>query len=240
MKSQIDYLEHKRMTEQEMVEGRMIIDMILTDSLPAQPGDLIHALLQRVGIFETVPPSVRLHPHLPYFIGDDQFGAHPAMVMPLRTGAGEYVGVSTVYLAEDGFAPVVSPNQLNLLVEYPGMFFALDDEVGPVIAVATGLGHALSARALMPLDASMCIVRDREDMADFDWPQGTAELIVLCDDSTRDQAQTLIDRATQAGIKAQACTPPTQGASWLDEYLFKGAIPADEIAAAKQSGSPTH
>lgn len=240
MKSPTDYLENKRMTEQEMAEGRMIIDLILTDSQPAEPGDLIHALLQRVGLFEVVPPSVRLHPRLPYFLGDEAFGVYPAMVMPLRTGAGEYVGVNTIYLATDGFAPVITPNQMNLLVEYPGMFFALDGDVGPVVAVATGLGHALSARALMTIEASMCIVRDREDMADFDWPVGTKELIVLCDDFTREQAQTLIERATQAGIKAQAITPPTQGATWLDEYLFWDAVPADEIAAAKQSGSPTH
>lgn len=240
MKSQIDYLEHKRMTEQEMAEGRMIIDMILTDSLPAQPGDLIHALLQRVGIFETVPPSVRLHPRLPYFLGDEAFGVYPAMVMPLRTGSGEFVGVNTTYLAEGGLAPVVAPNQLNLLVEFPGAFFALDGDIGPVVAVAAGLGSALSARALMPLQASMCVVGSREDLADFDWPQDTRELIVLCDDSNRDQAQTLIDRAAQAGLTVRAYMPPTQGARWLDEYLFKGAIPADEIAAAKQSGSPTH
>lgn len=240
MKSRADYLENKKMTEQQMAEGRMIIDLILTDSQPAQPGDLIHALLRRVGIFETVPPSVRLHPRLPFFLGDEAFGEYPAMVMPLRTGAGEHVGVNTIYLSADGLAPVVAPNQLNLLVEYPGMFFALDGDVGPVVAVATGLGHALSARALMTIEASMCIVRDREDMADFDWPASTQELIVLCDDYTRDQAQTLIDRATEAGIKAQALTPPTQGATWLDEYLFQGAVPADEIAAAKQSGSTTH
>lgn len=240
MKSRIDYSENRRMTEQQMAEGRLIIDLILTDSMPAQPGDLIHALLRRVGIFETVPPSVRLHPRLPFFLGDEAFGVYPAMVMPLRTGAGEHVGVNTIYLSADGLAPVVMPNQVNLLVEYPGMFFALDGDVGPVVAVATGLGHALSARALMHIEASMCIVRDREDMADFDWPAGTKELIVLCDDYTRDQAQTLIDRATEAGIKAQAITPPTQGATWLDEYLFRAAVPADEIAAAKQSGSTTH
>ncbi|RZI78669.1 MAG: hypothetical protein EOP38_27445 [Rubrivivax sp.] len=232
--------EHDPMTKEQMAEGLQNLHIILNGSEPARRGDLIHSLMERFGIFEAIPPSVRLHPRLPYVLGNEVFGEHPAMVMPLRTGSGAYVGVNTIYLAPGGFAPVVMPNQLALLTEYPGMFFQLDAEIGPVVAVAIGLGHALSVRALTPIKASMCVVRDREDLADFDWPDGTQELMVLCDDGSRDQAQTLIERARQAGIKAQACTPPTSGHSWLDEYLFHGAVPTDDIAAAKQDNPTTH
>ena len=218
-----------------MTDKRQLIELILSEAVPTRPGDLLHRFMERLGFDFELPPTIGMHPDLPYWLGEECFGSYPCAVMPLQNSAGELVALQTVYLGPDGFAPVVVPVQTHFAADMRGAFFQVDRQSSPALAVGVGIGVPLAARTLVPLTVPLCAVDTSDDLAAFDWPSGTSDITVLCDHNNEDQAATLASRAISAGLSARVLRPATRGATWVDEFVFRGAVPADEIAAAKSS-----
>lgn len=208
-----------------------IAQSVLEQSKPAEPGDIAHKLMQDARARIIPPQTVRTHDALPYVVGGECFGAFPALVMALHDGRGQVVGLEAVYIAPD--AGLIEPVQTMLIHESPGSHFRVDCPMGPSIGVALALDNAIAARHLLDLPVSLCAVTTASDLAAFDWPDIAQELAIFATDATATEAEHLADRARAAGLAAEVFYPPTPGASWHQEMLLSGAVPADDVAARK-------
>lgn len=201
---------------------------LLAQTKPAQPGDIAYWLMDKARAGIEPPATMRVHDALPYTLGDECFGRFPAILAPLQTGAGRMVGFEVIFVAPD--AGLVIPVQRHWVEEVAGAFFQVDYALGPIIGVALGVDNAIAARAILQLPVDLCAVVTPEDLAAFDWPEGTEEIVVFASDGVMPQAQELEARARDAGIAAVIVKPSTPGATWHQEMLFAGAVPADGVS----------
>lgn len=201
---------------------------LLAQTTPARPGDVAHWLMEATRIGVAPPATMRVHHALPYLLGGECFGHFPAILAPLQTGAGRTVGFEIIYVAPS--AGLVVPVQRHWVEEVRGAFFQIDPVLGPAIGVGLAVDSVIAARLLLQLPVDLCAVVCPEDLAAFDWPEGTRELVIFASDSVQTQAEELAARALDAGIAAVIVKPPTPGATWYQELVFSGAVPADGVS----------
>jgi len=162
-------------------EGESLILDILARTSPAKPNDLPHRMFMRLGLDFELPPAVRVHPCLNYKLGTDEcLGQFPAMVMPLRTGAGRYCGLEVLFMDEVTLiAPVVMPIHMYWAEQVSGAHMEIQPPERGVLGVAVNLGQALAVHHLT--GAPMCAVRNANDLRDLQIPTGVKQLLVFAD-----------------------------------------------------------
>ena len=208
---------------------------ILAETRPIEAGNPIEAVMHACGFPIGLPPSVRVHPNLPFTLGTDEvLGHHPAVVFPLSRGDGEIAAIEILYLSATGIAPVLSPWQIHWFSESSrdGTFFQLSDETPGVVGVVAGITDALAVWRMNEC-LTVCAVRNPDELAAFDWPDDTMHLDVYATAETEAAAHALAARAIHAGLTAAVLMPATPGASWFQELAFAGAIPCDDQSQAK-------
>jgi hypothetical protein len=219
-------------------EGESLILDILARTSPAKPNDLPHRMFMRLGLDFELPPAVRVHPCLNYKLGTDEcLGQFPAMVMPLRTGAGRYCGLEVLFMDEVTLiAPVVMPIHMYWAEQVSGAHMEIQPPERGVLGVAVNLGQALAVHHLT--GAPMCAVRNANDLRDLQIPTGVKQLLVFADQSQANEAQAVVSRARAQGIHSDVIFPETEGATWLDEFAYRGALPVDAVAVARALNYP--
>lgn len=209
---------------------------ILRTSAPATKTNPVGKLFERMGLDFEIPPSVRFHPCLGYRLASEEIlGAYPAMVLPLVDEAGAYRAVQLLYLTEEGAeAPVFHAGQILWFgpEEEPGVHALLEAPQQGLLGVAVGLGSALAAYSFT--DTPMAAVCTPQDLAAFQFPAAVERLLVFADAACLPEAERLKARVEETGRRAAVLLPATDGATWLAEFAFRGAIPVDEIARSSR------
>ncbi|CAH0354059.1 hypothetical protein [Aquabacterium sp. CECT 9606] len=208
---------------------------ILAETRPLEAGDPIEAVMHACGFPIGLPPTVRLHPRLPFTLGTNEvLGHHPAVVFPLSRGDGEIAAIEILYLGATGLAPVLEPWQTHWFSESisEGTFFQLSDETPGVVGVTVGITDAVAVLRINEC-LTVCAVQGCEGLEAFDWPGDTLHIDVYATDQTEAAGHALAARAIHAGLTAAVLMPATPGASWFQELAFAGAIPCDDQSQAK-------
>ncbi|GLW61696.1 hypothetical protein Hthe01_20450 [Hydrogenophilus thermoluteolus] len=189
--------------------------------------------LARRGISICPPETLRFHPSLAYYDGDQKIGEFPAIIAMVTGADGRPVTIHRTYITKDGKkAPVDSPKKL---MSYPtsrsivGGAIRLVD-AGPVLAVAEGLETALAVMEGTGLPV-WCAV-NAYLLEHFEPPAGVRRVIVFADKDRataqhpqghgQEAAKRLVHRLWEKGIHATAIVPageipPGQKSlDWLD------------------------
>lgn len=209
---------------------------ILRTSAPASKTNPVGRLFERMGLDFEIPACVRFHPCLGYRLATEEIlGAYPAMVLPLVDGAGAYRAVQLLYLTEDGAeAPIFHAGQILWFgpTEEPGVHALLEAPQQGLLGVAVGLGSALAAYSFT--DTPIAAVCSAQDLFAFQIPAAVERLLIFADATCLTEAESLKARVEETGKRAAVLLPATEGASWLAEFAFRGAIPVDDIALSSR------
>lgn len=227
-------------TDRHALTGKIMT--ILAETIPAQKGCAVERLIHISGFPLDIPPSVRIHPDLPFTLGTAEvLGRFEAVVLPFQLGNGQYVGLEVLYLHQGGIAPVLRPWQSHWVSEdcIEGAFFQVNSGAPDDVAVTVGISEALSIWQLCG-DATVCAVSDSSDLAAFDWPDGTKHLRIYVNEKFEDAGRMLANRATQCGLAVELLSPVTPGATFFQEIAFADAVPCDQVTIDLTRGSTTN
>ncbi len=207
---------------------------ILEATKAPQLGDVAHKAFAKLGLDFELPATVRVHTSLSYTLGtNEEFGKHPALVIPLTDGQERFAALELLYLSPDGSpAPVVDSRQIYWLNEQePGVFMALHQPEDGLWGVACGICEALAANYYTGVP--MAAVCSPADLAAFQIPHGIERLAIFANHRCASEAIALQARARSVGIRAEIYTPSEPNPNWLSEFALRGAFPIDEVADSK-------
>lgn len=213
------------------LQGDASVRFVLSETRAPRKGDQVYQMFERLGLDFDLPETLRVHPSFRYQLAtNEEFGRHPAMVLPFQDATGKFLGIELCFMSDDGrFAPVIEPRQQYWLNNpVAGAFHAIDPIQGDY-GIAVGYPNALAARYFSGL--AMCAVNTAKDLAAFEIPPAVHSLSIFSDSTCSIEALQLKAKCEILGVRAEVMEPPTPLGSWVHEFVFRGAFPADEIAA---------
>lgn len=214
---------------------RQAMNRVWSVSLPLshQKAEPARLYLARRGIATRLPETLRFHPELAYFDGEQKIGQFPALLAPVLGQEGNPVTLHRTYLTPDGQkAPVEAPKKL---MRYPKerkivggaiQLFAPQE----ILAVAEGLETALAVREGMKMPV-WCAV-NAHLLEHFMPPEGVRRVLVFADKDRptaqhpqghgQEASRHLVQRLWAKGLYASAIVPAGEipvgqkSLDWLD------------------------
>lgn len=196
------------------------------ECVPLVAGDPVTMYLKRRGMagLWPLPACLRYHFRLPYWDGEVKLGEFPAMVAPLVAPDGRTVALHRTYLTRDGRkADVPTPKKLTgACGPLAGACIPLARPVQGVIGIAEGIETALAASCGSGL--SVVAAYSAGNLAAWQWPAGTQQLVVFADHDKagREAADTLRARAMAAHLRCDIRVPEEDGTDWADAWSAHG------------------
>lgn len=236
-------------TAEEDEKIRQSLNRVWNETIPISDRDAEPArlYLARRGISISPPETLRFHPELGFYEGEEKIGSYPAIVAMVQDRDGNPVTIHRTYLTADGHkAPVESPKKL---MRHPstrtltGGAIRLT-EANTLLALAEGLETALAVIEGTGLPV-WCAV-NAHLLANFVPPPTVRQVIIYADKDRpteqhpkghgQEAARQLVQRLWAMGVKASAIVPageipPGQKSlDWLDILNRDGraGIPAPQ------------
>ena len=210
--------------DESPVLGRLLDILDITQ--PAQVGDALHQYLRRGCLDMPIPVTARVHE------------ASCTAVFPITDPVG---GLCSLLLADVGeqHRPT-DPGSValtELAAPLEGAAIRLIPPWLGEVGVAVGWESALCAWAgsspPIPTDA----VLNSDALASYQWPANVRRMVIFARSHEMEQAHALARRAKDAGLTVRWAMPSLPGWTWLDEYVFSKAVPADELSESVASKS---
>jgi putative DNA primase/helicase len=201
--------------------ARLRLQAIWRDSGPDD--GRISAYLSSRGLSGVVPPSLRLHPSLPYRDATrNQVAAYPALIAPVQSPSGEVVALHRIYLRQDGSgkADVADPKKM-LPAVWPGATRGAAVRLGriaPTINLAEGIETAIAVQEYTQTTTLSGV--NAGGVERFIAPSGIRRVTIWGDNDASGTGMRVAERArrnlSDHGLLVDVKIPDMTNTDWLD------------------------
>ena len=220
----IGTIEPTRHNEKQKKDPRIRIYKISREVSPANDSiNPVKLYLASRGI-KIIPPSIRFHPSLPYYLDGKYAGSYPAMVCPIRNVDGMGVSLHITYLTAQGSKAPVEASRKILPPRLPMMGGAIRlSPLARVLGITEGVETAL---AVMQQYNIPCWATANSGMMEkFEVPEGVETIRVFGDNDIsytgQKAAYTLAARVVGQGLAADVTFPSEQGSDFADNMAAR-------------------
>jgi putative DNA primase/helicase len=213
--------------EQDKPDPRIRLRVVQSELLPPDGKDPVSRYLRARGL-RKIPPVVRYHPNLAYYIDGEKLGNYPAMAALVHSKKGEPITYHVTYLDPDEPKKLQVPAPRKTLPPLGGTtaggairLYAL---VGKHLKVAEGIETALAVHD--DQGGTVWALKDTAGMKNFEPPKEVDQVTIYADNDPHFAGQVaaytlahrlvIIDRLKPENVKVEVYGQP--GQDYLDYY----------------------
>jgi putative DNA primase/helicase len=215
---------------------RTYVDRVLADTT-VDPGPVRRYLEARGLALAAVPPSLRFHPHLPYYDGKHRIGTYPAMVGIVADVAGRPIGLHRTYLDLETPRKAAVDQPKKALGKVKGGAIHLSVPTNGTLALAEGIETALAVHAAT--GTAVWSVLGAAMLGSVGLPDTVTHVEIWADHDRHGAGQAAAARAARAyhatGRSVRILVPPSPG-DWLD--MFITADGPEALRTAQATAAP--
>jgi putative DNA primase/helicase len=215
---------------------RTYVDRVLADTT-VDPGPVRRYLEARGLALAAVPPSLRFHPHLPYYDGKHRIGTYPAMVGIVADVAGRPIGLHRTYLDLETPRKAAVDQPKKALGKVKGGAIHLSVPTNGTLALAEGIETALAVHAAT--GTAVWSVLGAAMLGSVGLPDAVTHVEIWADHDRHGAGQAAAARAARAyhatGRSVRILVPPSPG-DWLD--MFITADGPEALRTAQATAAP--